>query len=315
MRKLPRCNYPLAADNMHDLQPLPAKLPVMAMDAAKPYRSTKYKAVVIDSFNHPKVLQLARVIANSFAINEPMARHIQPSKIPPATLHDVKHIDPFGEDYFGEWTKENIIYWVIRLFILTDPGRPLRNIEINEHLLTHTLAMLNDAGEIIGGAFNMPAFLADVEQSLRTDDPFMDAAYSFFQRIHYLLISQESVALNYLSHSYTDFKTALETGKVGILFMIARSPLLPTEDTFELVAASLERFRELGYEYVVTAAANQWTGAAFELPGAVRVHYAPYRLEKQVGESEEGLWDVTWSKDGYLSDKDSGCMFYVIRIK
>jgi hypothetical protein len=201
------------------------------------------------------------------------------------------------------------------LFILTDTGSSIKHIEMNGQLFTHSLAIFNNTGEIIGGAFNMPATFSDVEQTLRTGDTFMDAAYGFFKPIHHLLISQEAAALNYLSQSFAGFKIALENGHVGIFFMIACSPLLPTEDSFELVASSMERFKELGYEYVVTAAANQWTGAAFELLGAVRVHFAPYRLVKQVRKSEEGLSDETWSQDGYLSDKDSGCMFYVFCIK
>ena len=104
-------------------------------------------------------------------------------------------------------------------------------------------------------------------------------------------------------------------GKVGELFMIARSPLLPREDTFELVAATLDRFRDLGYHYVLTAAANQWTGAAFEVIGGVRVHFAPYRAEKTVRESGAPIPDETSTRDGFLSAKDSGCMFYIIQSK
>jgi hypothetical protein len=118
-----------------------------------------------------------------------------------------------------------------------------------------------------------------------------------------------------LCDKFPEFHKALIDGKVGELFMIARSPLLPTEDTFELVAASLQRFRDLGYHYVLTAAANQWTGAAFEIAGGTRVHFAPYRAVKTVKESLVPLPDETSTSDGFLSAKDSGCMFYIIKLK
>ena len=80
--------------------------------------------------------------------------------------------------------------------------------------------------------------------------------------------------------------------------MISRSDNLPKGDAFELVAASAERCRALGYSYMVTEATNQWTGAAFE---AGR-------------KSDEPLEGITRSPNGFLSDKDSGGMFYVIRL-
>jgi hypothetical protein len=130
-----------------------------------------------------------------------------------------------------------------------------------------------------------------------------------------MLIEQEEAAIPALSKKYKSFEQSLNEGKVGELFMIARSPALPTEDTFELVAATLEKFRDSGYHYVLTAAANQWTGAAFEVMGGTRVHFAPYRAEKTVKESDVPLTHETSTRDGFLSAKDSGCMFYVIKLK
>jgi hypothetical protein len=243
-----------------------------------------------------------------------MARHIQPPLHAPVNTHAVKHSDPFGEDYFGDWTKENILFWVIQLFVLSDPTSPIHNVKLNSDIFTHSLAILNDGGNIIGGALNLPV-LHDEQKPIRDDDPFLNAVYLWFKPVHHLLISQDKIALHYLARHYNDFKSALEENRVGIFFMIARSHFLATEDTFELVAATMERFKELGYDYIVTAGANQWTGAAIELLNGVRVHFAPYRAAKQLKESNEGLADEASSKDGYLSGKDSGCMFYVLRIR
>jgi hypothetical protein len=315
MRKLPYCDFPNALEKkMHGIQPLPSFLLRGNIDAAYAYRSLKYKAISTEEFDTTRILQLARVLACSFALNEPMARHIQPPGNIPFYVYGKKHKDDFGADYFGDWTKENIMYWIIRLFVLTEPGSPLDEIQVNKQLHNHSLAILNNESEIIGGALNLPFLMSDFENEFRNNDPFIQAVYTWFQPIHHLLLAQESKALQTLSNQYPDFKSSLEFGKVGILFMVARSPSLPTEDTFELVAASVERFKELDYNYVVTAAANQWTGAAFELLGGVRVHFAPYRAERQLIESLEDLPHGASSKDGFISDKDSGCMFYIIRI-
>ena len=80
------------------------------------------------------------------------------------------------------------------------------------------------------------------------------------------------------------------------------------------MAGSAECCRALGYEYLVTEATNQWTGAAFETLGGVRVHFRPFKVEPAVPKSDEPLEDVTTSPNGFLSDKDSGGMFYVIRL-
>jgi len=82
------------------------------------------------------------------------------------------------------------------------------------------------------------------------------------------------------------------------------------------------RLSEYGYdpdrpralEYIVTEATNQWTGAAFEALGGVRVHIRPFLTEPPVPKSDEPLEDVATSPNGFLADKDSGGMFYVVRL-
>ena len=126
--------------------------------------------------------------------------------------------------------------------------------------------------------------------------------------------AQDAEALTALSERYPAFREAYEKGKVGHHLLVARSDDLPKGDAFELVAASAERLRALGYSYMVTEATHQWTGAAFEALGGVRVHFAPFQAEQAVPESAEPLDGVTTSPDGFLSDKDSGGMFYALRL-
>jgi hypothetical protein len=103
---------------------------------------------------------------------------------------------------------------------------------------------------------------------------------------------------------------ALTGGGVGHHFTIAQGDGLPRDDAFELVAATMEHFRNAGFRYVVVEASKQWTGAACEALGGVRVHFAPFRTRAVVPIDGDG----TTSPDGFLSDKDSGCMFYLLRL-
>jgi hypothetical protein len=126
--------------------------------------------------------------------------------------------------------------------------------------------------------------------------------------------AQDAQALAALSERYPEFREAYAQGKVSHHFLVTRSDDLPKEDTFELVAAIAERSQALGYEYMVTEATHQWTGAAFEALGGVRVHFRPFLTQPAVRKSEEPLEGITTSPNVFLSDKDSGGMFYVIRL-
>src|SRR5215204_451345 len=314
-RPLPYSAYPRARDvAQHGIQPLPASLPLVDFARAAPHRSTRYSTVLAPDLTPAQMLQMAWVIAAGFARREPQARHLRPPKHPPAGLMGARHTDPFGTDPFGSWDTETQMYWIVRLTALTDPTSPTGAIEVNEEILVQSLAILDGEGRVIGAAFNetMPPF--DVEPPFREDDPFLDAVVSVWEPVYGALGAQDAEALTALSERYPAFREAYAQGKVSHHLLIARSDDLPKEDTFELVAASAERCRALGYENMVTEATNQWTGAAFEALGGVRVHFRPFKVEPAVPKSDEPLEDVTTSPNGFLSDKDSGGMFYVIRL-
>ena len=149
---------------------------------------------------------------------------------------------------------------------------------------------------------------------MREDDPFLDTVVAVWEPVYGALGAQDAEALPALSERYPEFREAYAQGKVSHHVLIARSYDLPKGDTFELVAASAERCRTLGYEYMVTEATNQWTGASFEALGGVRVHFAPFQVEPAVRKSDKPLEDIVTSPNGFLADKDSGGMFYVIRL-
>ena len=314
-RDLPYSAYPRAADvAQHGLQPLPESLPLVDFARAEPYRSRRYTTVLAPELTKGQLLQAAWVIGAGFAHHEPQARYLRLPKRPPAGLMEARHTDPFGTDSFGSWDAETHLYWLTRLTALTDPTSPEGAIEIDEEILAQSLAILDGEGRVIGAAFNQTMGPFDVEPPFREGDPFLDTVISVWAPVYGALGDQDAAALTALSERYPEFREAYEMGKVSHHILIARSDDLPKEDAFELVAASAERCRALGYEYLVTEATNQWTGAAFEALGGVRVHFRPFQIEPAVPKSDEPLEDVTTSPNGFLAEKDSGGMFYVIRL-
>jgi hypothetical protein len=314
-RPLPYSAYPRARDvSQHGIQPLPASLPLVDFARAAPHRSSRYSTVLATELTQEQLLQMAWVIAAGFARREPQARYLRPPKHPPAGLMEASHTDPFGTDSFGSWDTQTQLYWVTRLTALTDPTTSADAIEINEEILAQSLAIVDGEGRVIGAAFNetMPPF--DVEPPFREDDLFLDTVVGVWEPVYAALGAQDAEALTALSERYPVFREAYEKGKVSHHFLVARSDDLPKEDTFELVAAIAERSQALGYSYMVTEATHQWTGAAFEALGGVRVHFAPFLVQPAVRKSEEALEGVVTSPNGFLSDKDSGGMFYVIRL-
>ena len=314
-RPLPYSDYPKAADVAHHgLQPLPESLPLVDFARAEPYRSRRYTTVLAPELTKDQLLQMAWVIGKGFARREPQARHLRPPKHPPTVLMEARHTDPFGTDPFGSWDTETQLYWVTRLTALTDPTSSADAIEVNEETLAQSLAILDGEGRVIGAAFNQTMGPFDVEPPLREGDPFLDTVISVWAPVYGALGAQDAQALTALSERYPAFREAYAQGKVSHHFLVARSDDLPKGDAFELVAASAERCRTLGNSYMVTEATHQWTGAAFEALGGVRVHFAPFLVHPSVRKSDEPLEGVVTSPNGFLSDKDSGGMFYVIRL-
>jgi hypothetical protein len=314
-RPLPYAAYPKAADvERHGLQPLPEFLPLVDFAQADPHRSSRYSTVDATDLTPEQLLQAAWVIALGFVGREPQARYLQPPKYPPAGLMEARHTDPFGTVSFGSWDKATQMYWIVRLAALTDPTSPTGAIEVNEDVLEQSLAIVNGEGRVIGAAFNETMPPLNVEPPLREGDLFLDTVFTVWDPVYAALGAQDVESVAALSERYPSFQRAHDEGKVTHHILIARSDDLPKEDTFELVAASAQRCQALGYEYMVTEATNQWTGAAFEALGGVRIHFAPFQASPAVPESDEPLEDATSSPNGYLSDKDSGGMFYVIRL-
>jgi hypothetical protein len=312
---LPRCDYPTAGDvERHGLQALPDRLPRVDLAMAAPYRSDRHRVLPLDALAPAQILDTARLVAESFVRREPMTRHIRPARQPPDGLMAALHVDPFGAASFGPWSAENLLYWFIRLFILTDPASPPAGVRVREDVLRHSFAAVAASGAVIGGAFGETMPPIEAAPGMRTDDRFLAAVDSFLAPIMALLHAQETAALPALSRSVAGFGEAYAAGRVGHPFMAARSDALAKEDAFELLAVTVERFRESGHRFLCLEATNQWSGAACEVMGGVRVHFAPYQARPAVRLSAEPLPAIVTSSNGYLSDKDSGSMLYAIAL-
>jgi hypothetical protein len=310
---LPKCIYPKASDlEDYGLIELPDSLPLVDWDGIKKYRSSQYKTVPLSQFSNSKVLEMARMIADSFGKNEPMKRHLQPPLKTPTEVLNHIHLDSFGKEGFGEWTAANVVYWYMRLFILTNPSDAVENINVNTDTLNLSLAITNNSSTIIGGALN---YLNKPEEiPYRNEDPFIDAVMVIDKPILNLISTLEKEGIDALKERYPHFDQALRNGKVGSHAMIARSSELPKEDTFELVAASAETLKSRGFEYLLVTASNQWTGAACEVLNGTRVNFIPFRNIQKVPMKENASLYETFSVDGYLSAKDSGAMFYILKL-
>lgn len=314
-RPLPYCCYPGAADvAQHGVQSLPSVLPLVDFPRVRPYRRRRYGAAPAARLAPAQILRLAEVVGTAFARREPQCRHLRPAKLPPAGLGEALHTDPFGASGFGPWNTERLMYWFIRLLVLTDPTSPRSAVQVNADALDQSLAILDDSGDVIGGALNETMPPLGGPSSFRQADPFLEAVLAFVAPVFVLLGAQDEEAVKALSVAYPEFRDAHAAGKVGHHFMVARSDALPKADAFELVAATAARYRALGRAFMVIEATNQWTGAACEVLGATRVHFALFRAHRTVRQSAEPRPDAVTSPDGFLSGKDSGSMLYVIRL-
>jgi len=310
---LPRCEYPGSLDtDAAGLFQLPENMPAIDFSLARKYRSNAFKPVGVDHAEKFKLLEMARMVAKSFAEHEPMSRHVHPPGKEPDLIGGF-HEDPFGKDRFGPWTKENILYWFIRMMVLTNSTDSGNAIILNADMLRLSLIITDNNSNPIGGAFNVT--LSPEEVDFQKTYAFLDAVLIYMNPIMNKILSQEHEAVAALKEKYPSFGRAYNKGNVGMHFMIARSAKLPSEHTFELVAASAERFQHRGYEYMLVSASNQWTGAACEVLGGTPVHFSPFRKTKAVVEKRYAREHEPYSIDGYLSDKDSGMMFYAIKLQ
>lgn len=312
--RLPWCEYPTAVQiERHGLQPLPPSLPVADLAAAHPYRSAAFRVTRLRDLSVEQQLEMARIMAESFAQREPMLRFLRLAQLPPVPLAGHLHSDPLGTHEFGPWQKDTLFGWLIRVFFLTDPTSSATAIRMRTDVQEQSLAIVDADGHVIGGAINETMPHGQMSE-LREPDPVIAALLTNFEAIFAMLGEQEHASIHALEQHSPAFHQALGSGRVGHHVLVARSSRLPTEDALELVAGTVEHYRDLGFEYILTSAVNQWTGAAATLLGGIPVHFEPYLSRRRLAASAVPL-DIPSSLTGMLSNKDSGSMLYVIRLR
>ena len=125
-----------------------------------------------------------------------MKRHLQPPLLTPKPILNKTHQDPFGNEVFGEWTSENLVFWFIRLVILTRPSDPIDNIQVNTDSINSSVAIIDDKNTVIGGAFN--SVVKPKEAPFRNSDQFLDAVMVADKPIFDLIFEQEHEAIKAL---------------------------------------------------------------------------------------------------------------------
>ena len=316
-QKLPFCKYPNSGMlDYHGIYSLPDELPVLDLEKIKKYRSKRISLTCINVLNKLQIEQFMRLLAYGFSKLGPISRNI----VPPLTYtngltKDSVHCDVLGSSCFGEWSAENLMYWFFRLFFVTNSTDSKGNIRFNSDVLNNSFVSLNEKNEVIGSVLNHLFYLSENSESDdRKNDIFLDAIRNYLEPMNSFVLKQDLEALKAISDKYPDFKKAYNEKNVACMAFLTRRGDLPVEDTFELFAFAVEHYYTKGFKYVVFEASNQWTGATCEVLNGVRVHFAPTKGKKNIFQSSVPLENISTSPDGYIGIKDSGCMFYIIKL-
>lgn len=312
-QKLPYCEYPKAKDiASHGLQELPSILPSIDWGKVNRYRNVNFNRSYVSLLDYDEILESAHLVAKSFAKNEAMRRTLKPARVMPHELKTYTHTDELGRGSITEWSAENIEFWTIRLFHLTNPSDLMGSIHLNNDSNDLSLVFYNDKNEMVGVVYNSTV---NVNEPLpRVTDPLMVAVSKEFEPIHKIVSNSENQAHDLLKEKYPEFDIALANKKVCTIYQLAKSEDLPSEHAFELFASAMEELKNKGFSYMVTCAANQWTGSACEVFNGIRVNFEPYRAVQRVNKSGDNILTEPYTNDGFISNKDSGLMYYIVKL-
>jgi len=99
--------------------------------------------------------------------------------------------------------------WLVRLLALTDPTSPRDDVSLDDDVRSHSLAVLDPAGAVIGGAVNHTLPVPGREAAMRTGDPFLDAVLTYADPIFTFVGRQDDEAIRALTARYPAFADAL----------------------------------------------------------------------------------------------------------
>jgi hypothetical protein len=250
---------------------LPEELPKASLPAGELEPLT-----VAGTLTPEQIEEMVKVVATSFAEREPMLRHLN----------------------------EPVKYSKVELF-----SAFLKHVAVPKPDVLQQSLVLLEEGHVVGVAVNETFDHSDEEDSEKVSKngpvpEILQETERFFAPIKEMLSTQDKEAIQHLSQHSNEFSSAFREHRVGHIWMIARSNNITASDMFHLMVGSVLLYKQLGFSFVIVEATNNWTGAVCEKLGAVRAHFAPFRVKKHPG----------ISSDGYLSSKDSGSMLYVLRL-
>ena len=339
-QRVPFLKFPTHAEtHRHGMQPLPTTLDVPQINPSSvlPYCMSENTASSVEfkswtELSKNDVLELVRMVGLGFAAYEPMCRHLN-AQLMTDELRDAEYEDALGRHSWGhhtlaeqkEMTKEDLpltladaLTWWIRMAFISDPeveGRPLQQ----ETLKRSTVAIDTKTGDFLGALIGVPATLPPSSDAPHPSPP----ADCVFQRecnkaigpIGQLIEDMEGAAVPALITAYPAMKQAFEQHKVTCAFMISKSSQIEVSHSLpvDLFRAHMEQQIALGHKYIVTEASNPWTGAVMEAMGATPTYFAPHRSIGGIVKSDEPVEEGPSSSNGYVSDKDSGIMYYAGR--
>ena len=347
-QKVPFKKFPTHSEiENHGLQPLPetTDVPQISPSSVLPFclNEETSSSIVYRSWNdlcEEEVLELVRMLGLGFAKYEPMCRHLR-AQLLCEELREEEYEDALGKHSWGfhsqkekgiekenlEMFMEDALTWWIRLCFVTnssEDGRPVQK----EVLNLSTVAIDTKTNNFLGAVLAMPAHIPSPPPSSPSSSSSSSSSSSpthesIFHREAALALSpvkryvdnMENTAIPALVSSYPPLQKAFENEKVTCCFMISKSSLhpVPLSLPVDLFRAHMEQQIELGMEYFVTEATNPWTGAVMEAMGATPTFFSPHRSVEGVIKSDKAVKEGPSSSNGWVSDKDSGAMFYVGR--
>ena len=320
VRTLPRVAFPSCNDkNAHGLQKESLSrckdvIPMFDLSGSFPLRNPQLCIKQWAALSREQVVEALAVIGEAFERNEPVMRHVILPQAP-SDFHTLRHSDGLQKDTeAGPWSAANLTAWWARLYWVVDlrlPGAPL----IRE-TMESSLAVVSPDGHVttaICVSVQAPFDGNDFERDkLCPIGQYVTNCYSFLDDI---CEEADNHGLAELCRQFPDFENAIRGKKVAEACMLGKgNHASDSREPFELLYRLFFHLQTLGYSYMYVLASAHWTGAFLEMAGAVRVYFCPWQGKRPLPVGVTPQPSQPCSPNGWMSDKDSGLMMYVVRL-
>ena len=269
------------------------------------------------SLSVSQVKEALAVIGEAFARWEPVVRHLllpaEPVEFKESTT---RHSDGLEQGVtLGEWTAANLTAWWTREHFVVDatqPGAPLQH-----DTLLLSLAVVAPDGSVTTSYCLHKQSPPDAS----APDAAAPTIHTFLKQCYFpldaLLECTTNEGFAALCKRFPDFVEAWQAGCVVEGAMLGKAAhVVDKREPLEIFYRAFFHCQALGYRYLFVLATSHWTGAIMEAMGAVRVSFEPFQGKISVPLNKDGkaLGGSPSSSNGWLSDKDSGVMMYVVAL-